>query len=33
MPAFGEFLNEDDAQAIRAYVLSQAQAAFEPQNR
>jgi PQQ-dependent dehydrogenase (methanol/ethanol family) len=32
MPAFGEFLNEDDAQAIRAYVLGQAETAFESQN-
>ena len=29
MPAFGQFLGEDDAQAIRAYVLQQAEAAFE----
>jgi quinohemoprotein ethanol dehydrogenase len=29
MPAFGDFLNEDDAQAIRAYVLKQAETAFE----
>ncbi len=33
MPAFGELLNEDDAQAIRAYVLQQAQAAFEATNQ
>jgi len=29
MPAFGGFLNEDDAQAIRAYVLQQAEESFE----
>ena len=29
MPAFGEFLDEDDAQAIRAYVVQQAQATFD----
>jgi PQQ-dependent dehydrogenase (methanol/ethanol family) len=29
MPAFGAFLDEDDAQAIRAYVLEQAARAFE----
>ena len=29
MPAFGEFLNKDDAQAIRAYVLQQAEESFE----
>ena len=29
MPAFGSFLDADDAQAIRAYVLEQAETAFE----
>jgi mono/diheme cytochrome c family protein len=33
MPAFGEFLSEDDAQAIRAYVLQQAQASLESGNQ
>lgn len=33
MPAFGEFLNDDDAQAVRAYVLQQAQIAFDETNK
>jgi mono/diheme cytochrome c family protein len=33
MPAFGKFLNEDDAHAIRAYVLQQAQITFDAMNQ